>query len=108
MANQSESGFLQTRGAGLELLLRDIEPEGVLFCGTRVRHTTLVACELNVPVAPRPADERSVVAVVSGEPAKLLKTQDIKRNVKTGGYLTHPSSYSHRRRPKRLPAHDSL
>jgi hypothetical protein len=70
--------------------------------------TTLVACELNVPVAPRSADECTVVTVVSREPTKLVETQDVNVKAETCRNLTHWSSYSHRRRRERSSAHDDL
>ena len=106
MANESESGFTQARGLRLELVLRHVEHKKVLFRGGRFGQTTLVTCELNVPVAPRLADECTVVAIVSLEPTKLVKTQDVYVKTKTCRNLTHWSSYSHRRRQERSSAHD--
>ena len=106
MPNQSESGFTQARGSRLELVLRDIEHKQVLFRRTRCWHTALVACELDVPFAPRSADECTVVAVVSRKPTQPLKTQDVNVEAKTCRNLTHRASYSHRKRRKPFSVHD--
>jgi len=106
VANQSKSGFTQSRGSRLELVPRNVEHKQVLIRGTRLGPTTLVACQLNVPVAPRSSDKCTVIAGVSREPTKLLKTQDANIKVKTCRNLTDWSSYSHRRGRERLSAHD--
>ena len=70
-----------------------------------MRQTTLVACELNVPVASRSTDERAVVAIVSLEPTKLVKTQNVNVKMKRRRNVTYGSSYSHGRRRETLSAH---
>ena len=65
MANQFDSAFLHPTHDRPKLLLREVEHKEVFFCRARSRETALVACELEVPVALRWADEGAVVAVVT-------------------------------------------
>jgi len=63
-------------------------------------------CELDVPVAPRSADECTVVAIVSRKTTQPLKTEDVDIEEKGCRNLSHWSSYSQRRRRESLRVHD--